>query len=649
MKRFAPYLILLVLVISTLFVSNLFELTGSTSVYAFHSEHEISEFQELAEALPNGFNSIFAASGECERCHGKAGNGPNPNALQDANGNDVSPVTDWKATMMANAAKDPFWRAKVSHEILVNPGLQQDIENTCTRCHAPNGFFNAIHNGQAHYSINDMVQDSLALDGVSCTSCHSMLPDGLGNVFSATMTYDTNKTIYGPYSNPFVNPMINSIGFTPAQGNHISTSEMCGACHTLITHAVDLSGIPTGTHFVEQAIYHEWENSDYASATQTTCQDCHVPQINDNVVISDRPPFLGARSPFGRHTLVGGNAFMLSLLKDNIDTLGLSANMTEFDTVIQRTTRQLQQKTMDLTLTETARNNDTAFYKLELTNKAGHKFPAGYPSRRSFISFLVRDDNGDTLFHSGKVDGQYRLIDEDPTYEPHYEVINDPTEVQIYEMVMGDVNSNVTTVLERAFVHLKDNRLPPVGFSSTHSNYDTVKVVGVAVADTNFNQTGAFEGTGKDHIYYHVPLNGYTGTLTVNAIVYYQPVPPKWTDDMFSYSSTEIDLFKSLYNAADHTAVKVAVASLNDPSLIEEEQVLQLEVYPNPSNEYLRISGMKGVREIKIYTITGQLVMTIPWNKTQQQQINLPFESGVYFLNVRTEKGKVYQQKFIKR
>ena len=37
-----------------------------------------------------------------------------------------------------------------------------------------------------------------------------------------------------------------------------------------------------------------------------------------------------------------------------------------------------------------------------------------------------------------------------PTYEPHHDVITQGDQVQIYEMVMGDVNGDVTTVLERA-------------------------------------------------------------------------------------------------------------------------------------------------------------------------------------------------------
>jgi hypothetical protein len=640
--------LLATLVIVATFVVIYFSLTlmdvGTEKAYAFHSKKEIDQFTALAEALPTGINSIFAGSGECELCHGTAGAGPNTTALQDANGNDVSPVNDWRATMMANAAKDPMWRAKVSHEILVNPTLQVEIESKCTSCHAPNGYFNAIHNGQPHYSIAEMEQDSMALDGVTCTSCHSMLPDNLGSVFSAGMSYDTNKTIYGPYSNPFQMPMQNSIGFTPVQGNHINSSEMCGACHTLITSSVDLAGIPTGNTFVEQAIYHEWLNSEYSSTNQTSCQECHIPRTTDNIVVADRPQSLAARSPFGKHELVGGNAFMLNILKNNIDTLGLDGTIAQFDTVISRTVNQLMNKTLDVTLAETNRTTDTVFYDFELLNKIGHKFPGGYPSRRAFIVFLVTKANGDTLFLSGRTDAQYRLLDEDATYEPHYNVINDGAQVQIYEMVMGDVNNNVTTVLLRANSQLKDNRLTPKGFTTTHNAYDTVKVIGNAFVDPDFNKQGLTEGTGKDNVHYNVPLNGYTGSLNVKATVYYQPLPPKFTDDVFAYSSTEIDLMEGMYNDADHTPVIVAEATLGTVGVneIEESKIL---IYPNPTTDFVTI-GLPDhqIQKIEVFDVRGKIVLKAAFTN----RVKLPTAKGIYYLKLTTVDNKISFKKVLK-
>ncbi|MBK7084529.1 MAG: hypothetical protein IPH53_07620 [Flavobacteriales bacterium] len=44
---------------------------------------------------------------------------------------------------------------------------------------------------------------------------------------------------------------------------------------------------------------------------------------------------------------------------------------------------------------------------------------------------------------------------------------------------MGDVNGDVTTVLERAASTINDNRLVPQGFSTAHYAYDTTRIEGV--------------------------------------------------------------------------------------------------------------------------------------------------------------------------
>jgi len=343
---------------------------------------------------------------------------------------------------------------------------------------------------------------------------------------------------------------------------------------------------------------------------------------------------------------------MLQILRDNNSALGLSATQTQFDTVINRTLRQLQQQTLDLTLSFEGRANDTAYYSLALKNKAGHKFPAGYPSRRAFVEFLVLDDNNDTVFYSGRHDNQYRLLDEDSTYEPHYDVINSPNQVQIYEMVMGDVNNNVTTVLERANIHLKDNRIPPVGFTTTHLSYDTAKIVGNAFTDANFNKSNNVEGTGVDSLYYHIPLNGYAGTLKVYAKVYYQPVPPRYLDDMFQYSSQEIDLFRNLYQAADYTPVIVAQDSTIDfpTKVIANKDEIMVEVYPNPTSDKIYVTS-KNINSIQIYSSTGKLIYKYK-NITALSTIVIDisnYPEGVYFVTAQSTAGKHYVSKIVKK
>ena len=91
-----------------------------------------------------------------------------------------------------------------------------------------------------------------------------------------------------------------------------------------MTHATDLEGNYTGIDYVEQATYHEWLNSTYArTARNRPRATCHMPRIDDPVIISSGYVFLEPRTPYGLHSLVGGNAQMLEIMRDNTEALGL--------------------------------------------------------------------------------------------------------------------------------------------------------------------------------------------------------------------------------------------------------------------------------------------------------------------------------------
>ena len=64
--------------------------------------------------------SHFSGSGNCSSCH---------DGLTDTSGDDVSIVKDWGSSMMANATKDPFWRAKVATELDRNSHLSALIND----------------------------------------------------------------------------------------------------------------------------------------------------------------------------------------------------------------------------------------------------------------------------------------------------------------------------------------------------------------------------------------------------------------------------------------------------------------------------------------------------------------------------------------
>jgi hypothetical protein len=61
--------------------------------------------------------------------------------------NDVSNDAHWRSTMMANAAKDPLWQAKISSEVARASHLQSAIEEKCSRCHMGMARYQAITDG----------------------------------------------------------------------------------------------------------------------------------------------------------------------------------------------------------------------------------------------------------------------------------------------------------------------------------------------------------------------------------------------------------------------------------------------------------------------------------------------------------------------
>jgi hypothetical protein len=594
----------------------------------------------MLQTLPFDTNAYFGGSGKCAGCHG---HDPAGFAFITNAGEDVNIADDWAGTMMANSARDPFWRAKVSHEILVNPAEQVNIENTCTRCHAPIGHFTAVMDSTMPFTMQELeTGDSIYVDGVNCSACHQLKDTLMGNNFTGDLYY-TKKHVFGPYMDPVSAIMEFFVGFEVSGSQHIVESEMCGGCHSLITHSFDTSGNPTGNSFFEQATYHEWKNSIY-NALDSTCQSCHIPRITDSIDIATNYPFLDGRSPFGKHHLVGGNVFMLRVLRQNMQSIGAVAQPQNYDTTIARTSRYLRNNTLDLNLQYINRINDTAYYDVELTNKAGHKFPSGYPSRIAWVEFMAIDDQNDTIFWSGEYDGNGNVVNRDPSFEPHRNVIISDDQVQIYEMVMGDVYANPTTVLERADTVLKDNRMAPKGFMNAHASIDTMRIYGTG-NDADFNFSGVTEGTGGDVVHFHVPLNGYTGPLLVRSRVWYHAVPRPWLDEMFAFSSTEIDSFRTFYNNADQAPSLVAEAEIDDinlgGTLAHAQQ--NLHFFPNPtSNGIIFVNGYKelNAQQVRVYDLTGREVIPAIAGDQFTGSITLP-QRGVYLVVFETNEGVV--------
>jgi hypothetical protein len=364
------------------------------------------------------FGESFATSPSCAICHSNA---PRAQGMRDAEGRGIAPFDLWQSSMMANSARDPLWRAVVSAEAAATPSQRAHIEEACMRCHAPMASGELDLHGEAygeqelHLGLlrEEGKLSQLALDGVSCTVCHQIQPDALGEPesYSGGWTVKPGKTIFGPHMAPFTNPMRRFSGYTAVRGKQILDAGLCGSCHTLFTEAFDAEGKLTGKRLPEQTPFLEWRNSHFGpDGAARTCQSCHVPthdvdgaetetRIARNPGGRDFP--IPPRSPFGRHVFVGANTLVPAILRDNAEELGVQASREAFDATIALAREQLQERTARLTVESAEREADALKIVLRVRNLAGHKLPTAHPTRRVWLRVQARDAAGNVLFASG--------------------------------------------------------------------------------------------------------------------------------------------------------------------------------------------------------------------------------------------------------
>ncbi len=511
------------------------------------------------QADPPSTPPVFETAEQCIACHSN---------LRDAQGQDVSIGHEWRGTMMAHAAKDPYWQAAVRREIMDQPELQAEIEDTCSTCHMPMARTAARAEGRsgrvfAHLGSSAALptESLLALDGVSCTACHQIRPDHFGEEesfdggYRITGSASDAPPIFGPFDDVdagLQEIMESATGFSPAVGAHVQESELCATCHTLFTTALDDSGHEVG-RLPEQVPYLEWRHSSYRG--NRSCQDCHMPTAAEAPISS----VLGeAREGLSRHAFRGGNVFMLRLLDLYRDELLVIAPAAELKRSAEDTLAHLQNSTAAIERFDIRFHDDAVVVDLALRNLAGHKLPTAYPSRRAWIHLTVKDQHGATHFETGALQADGSIAgndnDVDPlAFEPHHEQIDDPGKVQIYESIIVDHRGNVTTALLRGVRYVKDNRLLPAGFDKSTAPTD-VAVQGRATDDPDFLAAG-------DSIRYRVAVEPSVDEVTVTVRLMFQTIGYRWARNLAAYDAQETDRFVRYYAAnAAHSAVVLAEA-----------------------------------------------------------------------------------------
>jgi hypothetical protein len=519
-------------------------------------------------ALPAGTGNkqaapLFRTSDRCVACH---------NGMATKSGQDVSIGVAWRATMMANSSRDPYWLAAVRRETIDHAPAREIIEDECSICHMPITTYAARRAGHPGTIFEHMPLDTgkeqgrQAADAVSCSVCHQIGAAKLGTreSFNGGFAIDDPpspnvRLEYGPFEvdRGHVRIMRSSTsGFQPeAKSEHIRRSEICATCHTLYTQALDKEGKVVGS-IAEQVPYPEWLHSDYR--TTRTCQDCHMPAVTEPAPITR--VFGVLRDGVKRHDFVAANFFMQRMLNRFRDDLAVEAPPQELEAAANDTVTYLREKAARLSIASVAATATALSAEVTVENLSGHKLPSAYPSRRAWLHFTVRDGAGRVVFESGapRPDGSIAGNDNDADparFEPHYTEITTPEQVQIYEDIMGDPSGKVTTGILAGSQYLKDNRLLPHGFDKATASKD-IAVIGEAAADP------AFTGAGH-RLRYTVPLANASGRFRVEVELWYQPIGYRWATNLKAYAShAEPKRFNGYYDAMSNaSAVLIARTS----------------------------------------------------------------------------------------
>jgi hypothetical protein len=404
----------------------------------------------------------FLTSSQCIGCHSAS----NENMAFLFVGDDkpkpinLSPYTEWRASMMGLAGRDPIFHAQLESEKTLYPSRAEFFDNTCYRCHGVMGQRQVeLDRNQPfkHSMVFAKPEDpdgkygALARDGVSCTACHRIAKEGLGTPASFTGQFklDPPDVVNGPYEEVITLPMKNALNVTPRFGDHVKSSALCGSCHTVVLPVFDTKGNQVRDkngkpkEFHEQTTYPEWQNSIYQNErepfdkqTARTCQDCHMPKtfldkklvfrvanIEDNNYpytegrAADKEITVRVRDEFSRHSLVGINQFGIMMFQQFPNILGIrtadymyAAGVQGLLTTLKSSDELARNETAKIAVTSVTKNDEFLEATVRVENLAGHCLPSGVAFRRAFLSLEALDEKGNVVWASGRTNSVGAIV-----------------------------------------------------------------------------------------------------------------------------------------------------------------------------------------------------------------------------------------------
>lgn len=459
-----------------------------------------------------GIVTAVQTSGTCARCHG--------GYVADA---ESEPFDGWRGSMMANAARDPVFRAALSIAEEDSPAAA----DFCVRCHSMPAWLRGRSSEPDYDTASSMPrflpdEDGVAttdLDGVACMVCHrsddpSAQVPTLGNAQLVLADGARAEARQGPYDY--------AAGEDPRHPTELSAfvsgSRLCGQCHDIVNPLVGghrADGTSTGRPFVIERTFSEWRESAFGDRDET-CQSCHLAETSGAAAMG-----FTVREHLSQHDLTGGSVWQPLAIAAALP--GASpTTLASYRAASERAGATLR-RAADVAIEDAALVGGSASFGVRVTNRTGHKLPTGYPEgRRMWLEVTLRDAAGRTLATSGRLD-------------PATGILQGDSQERTYEVKLGERATPGAASFHfiRNDVTLSDTRIPPEGFR--------------APADLDMAPSGR-DYLDADGHYRHDDLAPYVyadlcgdGALTIEARLRYQSNTAEYMQFLRDESPSSLD------------------------------------------------------------------------------------------------------------
>ena len=629
----------------------------ATKVAAYYVPTTIHDFF-MPGSQPNE-SGTFSAPDQCSNCHGN----------YDAR--NIEPFDTWKGSMMTHSMRDPLFLASMT---IANQDAQFSGD-LCIRCHSPVGWLEgrSIPTDGSALTVDDR-------EGVQCHFCHRII-DPL-SISSEDQTYlstisDHLPTVYGngmyvvdSDANTRRGPFeITQAGHATLKYDFYSTSEYCATCHDVSNPAFYKA--PDGTYqpndlatsatsfdtydmFPVERTYSEWKMSAYNvpggipstafggnKTNVSTCMDCHMADLTGKGCDKNYAP---TRTDMPLHDLTGGNTFVPLLVKDKypaeVDANAIDAGIIRARYMLQNAATM----NLDVSIAQNGFDMD-----VEIINETGHKLPSGYPEgRRMWINVKAYDINDNIIFESGAYDsstGDLNTIGA-KIYEAKLGMSQEITDIaNANETGSYTAGESFHFVLNNMVV--KDNRIPPRGF--TNANFEAIQAAPVGYSYS--------DGAYSDVTTYSLP----EATYKIEVKLLYQTTSKEYIEFLRDKNVTNTlgqelyDLWEANGKSAPET-MQEAEFYTSSLGLSEAEKWSdKLKIYPNPTVDEVKIQlGINSPKDIKIelYTIKGVKINSVYKGIVNPNQV-ISFETrhlaiGTYIVKLQLDGKSVSKLLVIK-